>query len=180
MKTKFLLLVLVLSFTSLTAGANDLEDQEACATNQKHMITQLEDAHVKQMVTDITEVLINAYHQIGLTITEDKIRFYVPQSKIEETNQTSQVPSSFVITTTIEADVDAGEDSIRARGTSTIDVNKSVERQSTVDKIGRIKSTKLFCSLSASYYETAVRNVNGGEIDNSYNSQTFEVTLELP
>lgn len=176
MKHTVLSALAFLFFSQAYANVDAASDEAVCALNSKHMEMQVANAQVIEMVTAIKSVLIDAYKEMNIDITEKQITFLSPNTTIKQREDMD----GFEMTTEMLANVSAGQDSIQALGRSTINLERVTDRQSTLDKIGRVVETKLICSVTANYYETEVSNANGGYIGAYNDAKDFDFSVELP
>ncbi len=172
-----LFLFTFLFFSQSHALPDAATDEATCKAHHGHLQAEIANAQVLEMITAMKSVLMDAYAEMKIEITEDKITFFSPTTSVTP-RQDGEEGDEMV--TMLVANVNAGKDSIQAMGTSSMYIDRTTERTSTVDKIGRVTATKLVCAVTASYYETAVRNTSGGEIGGYSDSKDLAASLELP
>ena len=177
MKNSMLLVGLFLFLDQASAATDATADAAACNMQRPQMQAQVADAQVHEMVTAVKSVLIEAYNELGIQITEDKITFLSPTTTVAARTDGMDGEE---MTTVVLANVSAGNDSIQAKGVSIMPLDHLIDRQSTVDKIGRVTDTKLICSVSAGYFETEISNAQGGYIGNHADAKDFVFSVELP
>ncbi len=174
---KISMLLAVMFLFAGQAYADAVSDEAACVANRSHLNAQVADAQVLQMADAMKSVLIDAYNEMGITITADKITFLSPVTTIAP--RTDGLDGE-EMTTVLLANVSAGNDSIQAKGISIMPLDSLTDRQSTLDKIGRVTETKLVCSTTGLYLETEVSNAQGGYISTYSDAKDLVFSVELP
>lgn len=177
MKSSILFTFAFLFLGQAHATTDGVSDEATCAANRDHMQAQVANSQVLEMMVAMKSILIEAYGDMGIQITEDKITFLSPTTSVAAREDGMDGDE---MTTVMLANVSAGNDSIQAKGVSIMPLDRVTDRQSTMDKIGRVTETKLVCTVTGLYLETEVSNFRGGPIGSHSDAKDLIFSVELP
>lgn len=161
--------------------ANQAADVAACKGASKNLYNQILAQQNAAMKEALVSELVSAYADIGVTITENNIQgIATTTSTGTGTNYDGNTFPTLV--TDMTASVSAGADSIMARAHSEILLETEIvaARASDFNRLGRVKSTALHCSMGPYSNTIEITNMaTQGPIATTWGAD-LEASLDLP
>ena len=174
MKSLLLLPILFLALeTNATASS---ADEVACETQKIQLHTDLSRGHAFEVEKILKDVLINAYQDLKIPITEGQIEVAAPIFTFSAGQNGEEE-----LLTELNATVHAGNDSITAHATSLVIFTRYADRFDDADKLGRVTTTRLVCSAETYSFDVEVYNsATKILLDAVSYRQGLEYSVELP